>query len=449
MRYVKIKSKTYNDSMMKLKMDYGDDAIPVSHRYIKEGGIFSTKLFAKDFVELTAAIPEKKGRVFENSLKKSGIDLTIGNNDIIKKSGMNSPKIASSHRNSVSDTSNKTINSMNLQSRLLDERMNVVKKGVDSIKVVSDDEIERISKGEFSEFKKFAKDFKEIKESLNSLLEIQGNGHARDRANNFEDDEFVKPYFEILKKNDFDYKECISIIEELKDSISKEDLKDRDKIEKVLKDILKSKIVIKGPLKSGIKKKIIMFIGPTGVGKTTTMAKLGAIYALREDRKVSFITIDNYRIAATEQLKKYSEIMKIPLHVVNDQDSFKKIIEKEKAEMIMVDTSGRSHKNELKISEIKSYADRVELDFEKILCVSANTKKCDLAEIFKAFNKINFDHVIITKIDEATNIGSVINVADNYKKPISYYTTGQEVPNDITLADSDKIVNMIIRRIDN
>ena len=233
-------------------------------------------------------------------------------------------------------------------------------------------------------------------------------------------------------------------MEEVRNSMSREDMKDKYKIEKSLKEFLKSRIVTKGPIKMGHKKKVIMFFGPTGVGKTTTMAKLGAIYALREGHSVSFITIDNYRIAATEQLKKYAEIMKIPVHVVNDQRNFKDILEKEKAEIIMIDTSGRSHRNELKISEIKSFADVVEYDFEKILCVSANTKKIDAGDIFKAFDKIHFDSLIITKVDETSYIGNIIDVADKYKKPIAYYTNGQEVPNDIVVADADKIINLIM-----
>ena len=187
-----------------------------------------------------------------------------------------------------------------------------------------------------------------------------------------------------------------------------------------------------------------MFIGPTGVGKTTTLAKLGAIYALREEHKVAFITIDTYRIAATEQLKKYAGIMKIPIHVVNDPKSFKEVIDNEKSEIILIDTSGRSHKNELKISEIKNYADSIDYNCEKILCVSANTKKNDLKEIFKSFGKINFDSVIITKVDESSYIGSVVDVAEKFNKPISYFTNGQEVPNDISVADPNKIVDMII-----
>jgi flagellar biosynthesis protein FlhF len=187
-----------------------------------------------------------------------------------------------------------------------------------------------------------------------------------------------------------------------------------------------------------------MFVGPTGVGKTTTMAKLGAIHSLREGNRVTFITIDNYRIAATEQLKKYAEIMKIPVHVISDQKNFREIIAREKSDIILVDTSGRSHNNELKIAEIKSFAETVEYDFEKVLCVSANTKKRDLNEIFKAFGVMQFDSVIITKVDETSFIGNVINVADKYNKPISYFTDGQEVPNDIHVADPEEIADMMI-----
>jgi len=221
-------------------------------------------------------------------------------------------------------------------------------------------------------------------------------------------------------------------------------LKDKYKIEKTLKDLLKSRIVTAGPIQKGARKKVVMFIGPTGVGKTTTMAKLGALFSLRENYRVAFITIDNYRIAATEQLKKYAEIMKIPVYAVNDPKSFKEAVDREKADIIMVDTSGRSHRNELKISEMKNYADMVEHDFEKILCVSANTKKGDLNSVFKSFDRVNFNSVIVTKVDETSFIGNVVEIADKYKKPISYYTNGQEVPNDIDVADPEKIVNMIM-----
>ncbi|MCX7678577.1 MAG: flagellar biosynthesis protein FlhF [Spirochaetes bacterium] len=432
MRYVKVKAKTYNDAMMKLRMEYGDDAIPISHKYVKEGGFLNSKIFGKEMVELTAAIQEKKVSL-RNQEKKQHVDFRVGETPDERKI------LASNILSSLNST---TVTAADLPKA--DAIISTMaKKNVESSGVV-ENELRQISETNDTtlvSLKRLEKEFSELKEVLNGLLKER---QSTARHNDSDDEEsYLEPCKEILKNNDYDIEESKLILQEVKNSMSKEDLKDRYKIEKTLKELLKSKIVTTGPYHFGHKKKVIMFFGPTGVGKTTTMAKLGAIYALREDRSVAFITLDNYRIAATEQLKKYAEIMKIPVYAVNDQKEFKSVLDKEKAEIIMIDTSGRSHRNELKISEIKSYADLVDYDFEKILCVSANTKKSDMQEIFKSFDKIHFDSVIITKVDETSAIGNVIDIAEKFKKPISYFTNGQEVPNDIVLADPENLVNLM------
>jgi flagellar biosynthesis protein FlhF len=442
MKYVKIKSGTYNEAMMKLRMEYGEDAIPLSHKYIKEGGLLNSKLFAKNLVELTAAIQDKNNFKLKTP-KKSLVDYTIGDSDLLKdnlKALAKSQELQNNFSSSGVKKAQAAINNI-----LANNSNNAIEENAKKLfsENRSKPEIARLQNETIPDYKKFEKEFEDIKASLKMLLD-EGNLKKNKAAWSSEEDEIVKPYDKILKDNEFDYEDRNFIIQEIKKTISPEDMKDKYKIEKSLKELLKSKIVTCGPIKKGIKKKVIMFVGPTGVGKTTTLAKLGAIYALREDYKVAFVTIDTYRIAATEQLKKYAGIMKIPIHVVNDQKAFKDVINNEKSEIILVDTSGRSHKNELKISEIKSYADMIEYDFEKVLCVSANTKKSDLKDIFKAFGKINFNSVIITKVDESSYIGSVIDIADKFKKPISYYTNGQEVPNDILVAEPYKIVDMII-----
>ncbi len=434
MRYVKVKAKTYNDAMMKLKMEYGDDAIPISHKYVKEGGFMNSKLFGREVVELTAAIQEKKitPRAPE---KKQHVDFRVGDVEADRKA------LASSILSSFG-TQAGSGDSVPARESVLPamEKKTAVASAPVPAHIETNESAIRRDDVDLS-LKRLEKEFGEIKEALNGLIRAK---ECENRAvASAEDERCLEPCKEILKNNDYDTEESRVLLQELKNSMSRDDLKDRYKIEKTLKELLKSKIVTSGPYHLGHKKKVIMFFGPTGVGKTTTMAKLGAIYALREDHSVSFITLDNYRIAATEQLKKYAEIMKIPVHAVNDQKEFKSIIDKEKAEIIMIDTSGRSHRNELKISEIKSYADLVDYDFEKILCVSANTKKADMQEIFKSFDKIHFDSIIITKVDETNSIGNVIDVAEKFKKPISYFTNGQEVPNDIVLADPEKLVNLM------
>ena len=441
MKYLKIQAKTYNEAMMKLKMEYGDEAIPISHKYVKEGGILNSRFFAKEIVELTAAVQEPKSRskVLPGHRK---VDYTVG--------GDVKPELKMSNIDSL----NKTIDALNLNLNGIRNTPPAMagessgpepeKPAEKKMEKMADDE----SKSEprtmnFTSVKSFEKEFDEIKETLNKLLNDKSREQERSR-HGIDEDIIMKPYDMLLKNNDFDNEERHSIISEVKNSISKDDLHDKFKIEKSLKDLLKSRVITTGPIKMGSKKKIVMFVGPTGVGKTTTMAKLGAMYSLREGHSVVFVTIDNYRIAATEQLKKYAEIMRIPVHALNDQKEFKETISKEKAEIIMVDTSGRSHRNDLKISEIKSFADQIDYDFEKILCVSANIKKHDLNAIFKSFDTMNFNSIIITKVDETSFIGNVVDIADKYKKPISYFTNGQEVPNDIVVADPEKIVDMMI-----
>ena len=468
MKYIKIIAENYQEAMKKLRIEHGDEAMPISHKYVKQGGLFNSKLFAKEVVELTAFVKERK--ILQSQImKKSTIDFIVDDRNEIHKLNnardTNRTSVSSPSREEFKgefreevreefkgekrdfnvdsikrsmDTANENLNNLKNHETLSDSDDFLVK----NITEVSP-ELETIAKNNNSNdiAANIEREVNEIKAALNKLIE----GSSKNRTEDRDEDKNFSNVREILRSNDFDPEDCEIIIKEVRNSISKEDQKDKYKIEKSLKDIIKNKIITTGPIKKGNKKKVIMFIGPTGVGKTTTMAKLGAINSLREGKKVSFITIDNYRIAATEQLKKYAEIMRIPLHVISDQRHFRDVITSEKSDIIMVDTSGRSHNNELKISEIKSFADNIEYDFEKILCVSANTKKNDLKEIFKAFDIIKFDSVIITKVDETSFIGNVIDVADKYNKPISYFTDGQEVPNDIHIANSDEIVDIIIR----
>ncbi|MDR3236981.1 MAG: flagellar biosynthesis protein FlhF [Spirochaetia bacterium] len=445
MKYAKIKAKTYAEAMQRLRREYGDDAIPISHKNIKEGGLFKSTLFGKDVVEMTIGIPERRGEL--KPKPKAGLDITVGGrkddiNDILRSQGPSkldaeimekinqikgsSAKPASSISSISSSASSSTISS---SMPYPEEREAATKKPA--------------LPQEHAGFN-LEKELRQLKDAFNALAESKGGWKQSEK----EEAPLIAKYLNILEQNDFNREESAAIMRGVKNSISNDDLQDSYKIEKSLKELLKSRIVTSGPIRLGnSKKKIIMFIGPTGVGKTTTMAKLGAIHSLKEGNRVVFITIDNYRIAATEQLRKYAEIIRIPIYAVNDSKEFKSVITNEKADIILVDTSGRSQKNQLKIAEMKNYADLIDYDFEKILCVSGNTRKNDLSDIFRAFDAINFNSVIITKVDETSNIGNVVDIADKYSKPISYFTNGQEVPNDIEVADSDKIVELMIGNI--
>jgi len=191
--------------------------------------------------------------------------------------------------------------------------------------------------------------------------------------------------------------------------------------------------------------RIIALVGPTGVGKTTTTAKLAAMYALNRGNKVALITMDIFRVGAVEQLKTYSRIMGIPLEVASTPKELEKAVEKHAAcDLIFIDTAGRSHKDKEKLDEMKNFLDN-KIPIEVYLCLSATTKDRELEEILNRFKIFQISKVVFTKIDESESFGNMVNLLMKDNLQIAYFTTGQRVPEDIEVATSAKLADMILR----
>lgn len=191
--------------------------------------------------------------------------------------------------------------------------------------------------------------------------------------------------------------------------------------------------------------RIIALVGPTGVGKTTTTAKLAAMHAFNRGNKVALITMDIFRVGAVEQLKTYSRIMGIPLEVASTPKELEKAVEKHSdCDLIFIDTAGRSHKDKEKLNEMKQFfADKIPL--EVFLCLSATTKDRELSEILNRFSIFQINKVVFTKIDESESFGNMINLLMKGNLQIAYFTTGQRVPEDIEVATPAKLADMILR----
>ncbi len=193
--------------------------------------------------------------------------------------------------------------------------------------------------------------------------------------------------------------------------------------------------------------KVIFFIGSTGVGKTTTLAKLTAKFALEEQKKVVLFTSDTYRIAAVEQLKTYADILGAELEVIYDENELPDYLEKwQHMDHILIDTAGRSHKNEKQVTELKGLMQYVE-DKQVFLVLNASTAAKDVEKIVNTYEQTQakFD-LIITKLDETDEIGNVVNIAYHAKRPIAYLTNGQNVPADIqTFSREDYITDLLGR----
>ena len=191
--------------------------------------------------------------------------------------------------------------------------------------------------------------------------------------------------------------------------------------------------------------RIIALVGPTGVGKTTTTAKLAAMYALNRGNKVALITMDIFRVGAVEQLKTYSRIMGIPLEVASTPKELEKAVEKHSAcDLIFIDTAGRSHKDKEKLDEMKNFLED-KIPMEVYLCLSATTKDRELEEILNRFRIFQVSKVVFTKIDECESFGNMVNLLMKDNLQIAYFTTGQRVPEDIEIATPAKLADMIFR----
>lgn len=175
----------------------------------------------------------------------------------------------------------------------------------------------------------------------------------------------------------------------------------------------------------------IALVGPTGVGKTTTLAKIAAAYLAGHSPSIALITIDTYRIAAVEQLKVYGEIMNLPVEVVITPEQLETALENHKnKELILIDTAGRSPRDSLSIEELSAFL-RPEFGIDKHLVLSATTREQELLDTIEKFSGLGITHTIFTKIDECANLGILLNIQIQNANPLSYITNGQRVPEDI------------------
>lgn len=190
-----------------------------------------------------------------------------------------------------------------------------------------------------------------------------------------------------------------------------------------------------------------IFVGPTGVGKTTTLAKIAANYLLNQKKSVGLITADTYRIAAVEQLKTYAEILGIPVSVVYSPSEIQDAINRHSdKDLILIDTAGRSHRNKAQFEEMKSLITASGAD-EVYLVLSATTSARNCREILSSYDFLKNYKLIFTKTDETPVMGIVLNVRYHTGKNLSYITTGQSVPDDIETANIDKITKNLIGSI--
>jgi flagellar biosynthesis protein FlhF len=278
-----------------------------------------------------------------------------------------------------------------------------------------------------------------LNEKVETKLEFQPLSENQDHA-------VLRKLEEDLAFNDFSPSYIKATIDRIRREFALEDLDDYEKVQRTVVAWIGESISIyrekgdAGKSPGQKKPRIIVLVGASGVGKTTTIAKLAALYGVRLDgcwqKEVRLITLDNYRIGGKQQIEKYGEIMELPVSSVENYEGLRAAIAlyRQDVDYILVDTIGKSPRNYSELGEMRAILDACGPRAEEHLCIAASTKSSDIKEILKQFAPFKYRSVIFTKLDETSRVGNLISALWEEKKSVSFVTTGQTVPSDIERA---------------
>ena len=268
----------------------------------------------------------------------------------------------------------------------------------------------------------------------------------KEEEKNPEQDKFIRLLYNKMLDNEMDEKYVNSILEDASKT-KKADLP----FDYLLANIYQ-KMVLKFGRSEGITPseegpRIVLFIGPTGVGKTTTIAKLAGRYCVEEKKKVALLTADTYRIAAAEQLRTYANILETPFRIIYTPEELQAAVEDYwDCDYIFIDTAGRSHQNTDQLEKMKEMVAALKRpeSYQVLLVLSATTKYRDLQKIADCYGKIADFELIFTKLDETEAVGNLLNMKLYTDAPIAYVTCGQNVPDDMEAFNPQKTVKQIL-----
>lgn len=435
----KFQAPTEMEAIIKAREELGSTAVVLNIKSIKQRGL--ARLFKKDAVEVTAAL-EEKDIVDGINKNKPVFDNNAASGQEAKPERMINQSMVSggtsSTINLIADD-NTAVSSASAIEQKLDSLHNLLQNQGS----LNSDMSSSGSQGKTVAASAYTKRMSDIKEDISGAAGENKQVKERENANY----KFLQLIYKKLIDNEVDSRFADEIIGEIENSLKKE-----SNLDSILAAVYQKIILKLGKPKTieiGDKAKVIFFIGPTGVGKTTTIAKIASSFKIEKEARVAFITADTYRIAAVEQLNTYASIIDCPVSVVYSvEDMNKSLSEYKDYDLILVDTAGRSHKATEQMDELKAFIEEVaqragEFDFECYLTLSLTTKYKDLKSIADKYDDVDWA-VIFTKLDETCSVGNILNIRMLTDRPLSYTTSGQNVPDDIEVINEQGVARQLL-----
>lgn len=417
------------EALQQIKKDLGPDAIIVSTRQVKEGG-GAFGMFSKTMLEVTAAKDEKVQQTKAKSTKAPSTATTQNNP---QPQSTFSGYTASALPAKPMTTKGGTQPQEDVQKILLPLREEVqdlknLIQGIDKKPAIVEQTVGRLKQ-----------DVSEIRQMIHSLASKTNQLRNEDLAEN------LIVLYQQMTFSGLEEKFAHRLVVEAEKNIAPKDLQNFSYVKifvaRMLMKVIKT---TKGIEKINSRPRIITLVGPTGVGKTTTAAKIASEQMLKYQRKVAMLTVDTFRIGAVEQLQTYAKIINVPFGVISGKENMHRtLMNYSDYDVIIVDTAGRSQRDEEQMFALKEMFGNQSL-MTNLLVLSATTKDSDLNEITRKFGEMPIYGIVFSKLDESTSYGSLFNHAIRFKKPITFLTTGQNVPEDIEMASKERMVDLLL-----
>lgn len=421
MKIKRFQALTMQEALRSVREDLGPDAVVLSSQKVKNGGgMFG--MFERPVIEVTAAIDAGGSDVdaqaspqpptFEKQLSEASVFAPLQHDLALIREEIQSLR----QRNGGSEPAHPPAHWKELRD-------------------------------EIYEIRSMIKTLTNGSRAVEEIVEGMTEPHQQDPASRV-DSEQLPPLlareYEKLTLQGVDPEVVQKVMGFMTQKLSAEQLAQPTTVQAYLDDLLACTVRVAGPLldRPG-SQKVVLFVGATGVGKTTTLAKLAAQYREKDDCKIAVATLDTHRVAAIEQLKMYTRILGVPVEVAMSPRDLTKLIQRhKKKDLVLIDTAGRSPADVAGMGELKELCD-IGVPFEVHLVLSASTKQQDLDETVKQFSVLPIHRLLFTKLDETGSCANIFNTVNRTGKPISYFTAGQRVPDDIEVATPKRVLELV------